>query len=73
MERRWVGSRDRPTFFSFDAWKTLIRLRLGRGDRVTFRQNIETEEVAGKIFQDRDLGPDATWWGCVADFALDRG
>jgi len=35
--------------------KILIRLQLGRGDRVTRRQNIETEGVAGKIFQDRDL------------------
>jgi hypothetical protein len=60
MERRWCRRRIDLQFFFAGAWKTLIRLRLGRGDRMTRRQNIETEEVVGKIFQDRDLAEHAT-------------
>jgi hypothetical protein len=55
MEHGWVRAGDRSTIFFLDMRKILIRLQLGRGDRVTRRQNIETEGVAGKIFQDRDL------------------
>jgi hypothetical protein len=64
---------DRSTFFLAGAGKILIRLQLRCGDRVSFRQNIETEEVAGKIFQDRDLAEGATLRGCIADFPFGCG
>ena len=49
-----------PPFFLLDVRKILIRLQLGRGDPAARRQNIETEGVRGKIFQDKDLADGAT-------------
>jgi hypothetical protein len=61
MERGWVKVLDRSVIFFADVRKTLIRLRLRCVDLVTSRQNIETKVVAGKVFQEKELGRDATW------------